>query len=114
MINLFISGLYEIVIGIIVVDENNLINYWENFGYIVNFFGNFDVEIGKKLYGVDFNLYFLCFYNKVINRSLVCFMIWDKFVNKGLELSFLKVVGSCWGIFLFLDVFNVVNYVEDG
>lgn len=61
MSNLFISGLYEIVIGIIVEDESNLINYWEKFGYIVNLFGNFYVEIVKKLYGVDFNLYFLCF-----------------------------------------------------
>ncbi|MCL2935699.1 MAG: hypothetical protein MGU50_03460 [Trichodesmium sp. MAG_R02] len=114
MTNPSISGLYEIVIGITAADENNLINYWENFGYTVNLSGNLDAETGKKLYGVDSNLHSLCLHNKVTNRSLVRLMIWDKPVNKGLELSPLKVVGSRWGTSLSLDVFNVANHAKDG
>ena len=114
MSNPSISGLYEIVIGITVEDESNLINYWEKFGYTVNLSGNLHAETAKKLYGVDSNLHSLRLQNKVTDRSLVRLMVWDNPINQGLELSPLKVVGSRWGTSLSLDVFNVANHAEDG
>ncbi len=114
MTNPSISGLYEIAIGITAEDENNLINYWEKFGFTVNLSGNLDTERVKNLYGIDSNLRSLRLHNKVTDRSLLRLMIWDHPVNKGLELSPLKVVGSRWGTSLSLDVFNVANHTEDG
>ncbi|MEB3343086.1 hypothetical protein [Okeania sp.] len=113
MTNSSISGLYEIVIGITAAEKSNLINYWEKFGYTVNLSGNLDAETAKKLYGVDSNLHSLRLQNQVTDRSLIRIMIWDKFVNEGLGLNPLKVVGSRWGTSLSLDVFNVANHAED-
>lgn len=108
-----ISGLYELVIGATAKNEAVLVQYWQQFGFSVGQSGTLNATPANQLYGVNSNLRSLRLHNQVKDRSLLRLMIWEEPVNKGLELTPLKAVGSRWGTSLSLDVFNIANHAED-
>jgi catechol 2,3-dioxygenase-like lactoylglutathione lyase family enzyme len=106
-----IGGIYEIGIGTKNADE--LVKYWERFGYRVGKTGELDEKQAEKLYGVKSKLKSIRLYHQDSDHGLIRLMQWETPINDGLQLSRMNVLGNRWGAMLTSDIYNLQNHAEE-
>lgn len=106
-----IQGIYEVCIGI--TEPLSIIQYWQQFGYRIGQTGELTAATVKNLYGVNSNLRSIRLYHQNADHGLLRLMVWEKPINKGLQMTSMKVLGNRWATTLTADVLNILNHTED-
>ncbi len=106
-----IGGVMEVGIG--VEDEKPLIAYFERFGYRVGKTGELSEKDAEKLYGVKSKLKSIRLLHQDSDHGLIRLMIWEKPVNKGLQMSQMNVLGNRWGATMTNDIYSLQNHAEE-
>ena len=101
-------GIFEACIGTDSADE--LIEFYELFGYRLGSSGELNESLSKKLYNTDSKLKSFRLYHQNSDHGLIRIMEWDKPISDGLGISDFKFKGSRWTAALTNNIMNISNH----
>ena len=101
-------GIFEACIGTDSAEE--LIEFYELFGYRLGSSGELNESLSKKLYNTDSKLKSFRLYHQNSDHGLIRIMEWDKPISDGLGISDFKFKGSRWTAALTNNIMNISNH----